>query len=149
MNLEIKRTSFFPTCTIGELYVDGVKECYTLEDTVREVPSKPVEEWKIPKETAIPYGKYRVTVDFSNRFHRSLPLLLGVRGFVGIRIHPGNTSVDTEGCILVGQIWSEKNPTFIGASRAAFAGLFEKIQGAIQSGQEVWVTIDKPKEGVV
>ena len=53
--------------------------------------------------TAIPTGKYDVILTFSPRFKRVLPLLLGVKGYEGVRIHAGNSAEDTEGCLLVGE----------------------------------------------
>jgi hypothetical protein len=75
--------------------------CWTLEDPVREIPGRPVSSWKIPKETAIPFGAYRVSLTMSNRFKVVLPLLCDVPGFTGVRLHGGNTDEDTEGCPLV------------------------------------------------
>lgn len=95
------------SCTIGDLWVsdDGgttwARLCWTLEDVVREITGQSVESWKIHGETAIPRGTYRVIVDHSRRFGRDLPHILDVPGFEGVRIHGGNTAVDTEGCILV------------------------------------------------
>ena len=102
---------------IGEMTVDGIFECFTLEDVERPV--------KIKGETAIPKGSYKVIINESNRFKRLLPLVLNVPGFEGIRIHPGNTNHDTEGCILVGRTRSKD---FIGQSRKAFTCLFTKMQ---------------------
>lgn len=96
MKLLLKRIALEETYTIGKLYVDGVKICDTLEDKVRPVGEK------VWGETAIPYGNYKVIITYSNRFKRKLPLLVNVPQFEGIRIHPGNTAVDTHGCILVG-----------------------------------------------
>ena len=121
MDIEVTRKEFTDKSTIGEMYVDGTFECYTLEDVVRPV--------KIKGITAIPAGSYEVVVSFSERFQRPLPLLLHVPNFDGVRIHPGNTDRDTEGCILVGKT---KERDFIGASKLAFEALFEKIQAALQ-----------------
>jgi hypothetical protein len=104
---------------IGEMTVDGIFECFTLEDVERPV--------KIKGETAIPKGTYKVIINQSNRFKRQLPLLLNVPGFEGVRIHSGNTNHDTEGCILVGQT---RHKEFIGKSRKAFDKLFKKMQRA-------------------
>ena len=121
MNLRVQRTTFTGRSTIGELFVDGAFECFTLEDMVRPV--------KVPGMTAIPEGVYVVTVSFSDRFKRLLPEVHNVPNFTGVRIHPGNTDADTEGCILVGQT---NAPDFVGNSRAAFTKLFARIQEAAQ-----------------
>jgi|TARA_R110000868_G_scaffold37447_9_gene132451 hypothetical protein len=119
MLLTVKRLYKTETSTIGELLVDGIFECFTLEDTERAI--------KIKGETAIPKGTYKVIINQSNRFKRLLPLLIGVPNFEGVRIHSGNTNHDTEGCILVGQ---SRNKNFIGQSRKAFEKLFKKMQKA-------------------
>ena len=121
MHLKVVRTTFTNRSTIGELYVDDAFECFTLEDIVRPV--------KVPGMTAIPEGAYVVSVSFSNRFRRLLPEIHNVPNYTGVRIHPGNTDADTEGCILVGKT---KAKDFIGNSRAAFDKLFARIQGAAQ-----------------
>lgn len=138
MNLTLRRQPSGVDSTIGELSIDGAVECFTLEDVVREVPGKPVAEWKVPKETAIPAGTYNVIINDSARFKRPLPLLVNVPGFSGVRIHPGNTSEDTEGCILVG---SQVNGDAIIESRKAFDALFEKLKDAFESWQTVHITI--------
>ena len=119
MEIKIKRLHRTEHSTIGELSIDGVFECFTLEDKEREV--------KIKGETAIEKGTYQVIINRSNRFKRLLPLLLNVPNFEGIRIHSGNTNHDTEGCILVGLTRSQD---FIGQSRKAFDKLFKKMQKA-------------------
>lgn len=139
MNLTLNRRPSLEHCTISELLVDGQAECFTIEDVVREVPGEAVSKWKVHGETAIPSGTYQVIVNHSERFGRDLPLLLNVPGFVGVRIHPGNTSKDTEGCILPGtQVIGES----VIESRKAFNALFEKIQEAIQSGGLVHITVN-------
>lgn len=91
--------------TIGELFIDNKFFCYTLEDKEREV--------KVYGETAIPKGEYKVVLTMSPRFKRELPLLIGVKGFSGVRIHRGNTDAHTLGCVLVGY---SKAVDFIGNS---------------------------------
>ena len=119
MKIEVKRLHRTENSTIGELLIDGVWECYTLEDKERDV--------KIKSETAIPRGTYKVIINQSNRFKRLLPLLLNVPNFEGVRIHSGNTNHNTEGCILVGRTRSKD---FIGQSRKAFDSLFAKMKKA-------------------
>lgn len=131
MELSLKRDVLTSEFTLGALSVDGSHECYTAEDAVRDGP-------KVRGETAIPAGRYKVIVTHSPRFKRPLPLLLGVQGFEGIRIHPGNDAGDTEGCILPGRT---RTPDGVGESRAAFDGLFRQIEEAIHAGEEVWIDI--------
>lgn len=87
--------------TIGRLTDEnGVKICDTLEPTWRDFKGG---ELKVPRKSAVPEGTYPVVVTKSKKFGKYLPLLVGVPGFEGVRIHSGNTVNDTEGCILVGQ----------------------------------------------
>ena len=141
MLLELNRSPSANDCTHGALSVDGVFECFTLEDVIREIPKLAVTKWKIPCQTAIPSGTYSVIVNFSAHFNKQLPLLVDVPGFDGVRIHSGNYSSDTEGCILVGQ---SKNDIGVYESRAAFALLFAKIQKAIAAGDKVRISITNP-----
>jgi hypothetical protein len=126
--------------TVGEMLMDGVHECWTLEDEVREIPGEPVHKWKVPGRTAIPAGKYRVVLTMSNRFKKVLPELLNVPGFLGVRIHAGNTQADTEGCILVGE---EKGSSTIQRSRDAMLELMAALTGVIESGEQVWLEIKR------
>ena len=139
MKLRLIRRWFTDKSTIGELMLDGVTFCYTLEDKVREVAGEPVATWKIAKATAIPVGTYEVEVTLSARFKRRLPLLLDVPGFVGVRIHPGNTDKDTEGCILVGE---SRGQDSISDSRLAFARLFTHLDDARERKDTVYLTIE-------
>ena len=121
MLLKLTRKIFTDKSTIGELQINEIFECYTLEDADRNLENGGI---KVPGKTAIPRGRYEVIVTYSNRFKRPLPLLLNVPQFEGIRIHKGNTSEDTEGCILVG-FEQRKNSVF--NSRLAFDPLHKKI----------------------
>ena len=106
MQLRLERLWPKPTYTVGRLYVDGQLFCNTLEDKVADLNRNGMfdgTEKKVPGETAIPYGTYRVFYGWSPRFGRNLPRLLNVTAFEGILIHPGNTAEDSAGCILVGK----------------------------------------------
>ncbi len=138
MKLTLTRKPSFLTCTLGRLQVNGYDECFTLEDVVRQVPGVPVSEWKVKGSTAIPVGTYDVELTFSNRFQRILPLLIGVEGFEGIRIHCGNTDADTEGCILVG---SSEGLEMIYGSRPAFSRLYPQMQEAVARGERITIEI--------
>ena len=63
--------------------------------------------------------------------------------FEGIRIHSGNTDVDTEGCLLVGTTWGGGD--FIGNSVVAFNHLFPQLQAAIAAGESVTIEIQDTK----
>lgn len=141
MNLILQRRNSANGNTHGDLSIDGVHECFTCEDVIREVPGEPVEKWKIHGQTAIPQGRYKVIITISTRFQRELPLLCAVPGFGGIRIHPGNTAADTEGCILPGSIVTAAG---VGQSRVAFDALFAKLQAALQGDGEVWIDVQNP-----
>ena len=127
MNLTLERVKLGEDYTVGKLLVDGKFVCYTLEDKVREEEGVPVEQWKVMAKTAIPKGTYPVTITMSNRFKTRLPLLGNVPGFTGVRIHTGNSSRDTEGCILVGSGWDGKSG-WISSSAVAFAQLLPLLE---------------------
>ena len=94
MELELKRHTFKPNYTMGKLLVNGKYFCDVIENTVRDLNMDgdldDSGEGKIYGKTAIPYGRYEVKITMSNRFKKELPLLIGVKGFDGIRIHSGN-----------------------------------------------------------
>lgn len=133
MKLVLKRIHFGETCTVGQLYeITDLGEnpiCYTLEDKYREVEGQDVKTWKVQDKTAIPKGTYNVSITFSNRFQTRLPLLANVPGFTGIRIHSGNSSKNTEGCILVGMTWDGKSD-WIGSSKVAMGVLMPMLEKA-------------------
>jgi Family of unknown function (DUF5675) len=133
MRLILKRIHFGDTFTVGQLYEEtkyGLSAiCYTLEDKVRQVEGQPVSSWKVQNETAIPTGTYPVSITFSNRFQTRLPLLSNVDGFTGIRIHSGNSSKNTEGCLLVGMTWDGKSD-WIGSSKVAMSSLIPIIENS-------------------
>jgi hypothetical protein len=107
--------------------------CYTLEDEVRP------EGVKVYGKTAIPAGRYEIRVTWSDRFQKPMPEVVGVPGFTGIRIHPGNTAANTEGCILVGRE-KDSNNLAIYKSRDAFRVVFDMIAATLQK-ESLWLTI--------
>ena len=132
MKLILTRHARRADYTIGRLEDEnGKKLCDTLEPIWRNYDGG---ELKIPKKSAIPEGTYRVVTTYSLRFRKYLPLLVGVPGFEGVRIHSGNTSRDTEGCILVGHnlqvgkvLWSRIT--------------LEKLMKLIENEKEIYLTI--------
>lgn len=134
MHIQLERVQCDPDVTIGSLTADGEWVCWTCEDPVREG------QIKVPGQTAIPFGKYQILVTPSPRFKRDLPLLLNVPNFEGVRIHPGNTPADTEGCILPGLDRMAKS---VGRSRLAFQALFALIREAKARGEGVEIDIVK------
>lgn len=127
MRLELHRTYVTDHATLGKLYVDGVFECFTLEDVVRDFG--PNGAGKVFGETAIPAGTYKVILNLSRRFGRFMPRLLNVPFFDGILIHKGNTDADTHGCILVGDA-IENDVIEAGTSTPAFNHLYPQLQDA-------------------
>ena len=112
MELFLKREEQ-PTKTFGKLYKVDQYLCETLEDRVRGEGEK-----FVSGETAIPYGRYRLIVSYSNRFKKQMIQVVNVRGghilfhgvpidATGIRFHGGNSEKDTLGCVLCGKIRNE------------------------------------------
>lgn len=116
MQLTLERKWKKDAYTIGKLYVNGEFFSNTLEDKDRGLTSsmtlEEINKKKIYGQTSIPSGTYEVKMTYSNRFNSrawgkkyggKVPELLNVKGFGGVRIHPGNKAADTLGCILVGK----------------------------------------------
>lgn len=120
MLIEVERLKQTENSVLGKLYIDGAFQCYTLEDTDRLSDG----ESKIAGKTAIPVGEYKVIKRFSPKFNIVTPYLLDVPEFSYVLIHWGNTSKDTDGCILVGEKLADNS---IIGSRAAFKALMQKL----------------------
>lgn len=139
MKIKVKRTNCGLKSTLSDVYVDNEWFCFGLEDQDRELESGGE---KVKAHTCIPRGEYELVITFSNRFKRELPLLKDVPQFEGIRIHPGNTHDDTEGCILVGSSWFDTNSgPALNNSRATFDKLFELLEAAYDSGEPITVEV--------
>lgn len=127
MELIVQRTRLKDDYTSGQLYIDGVYFCFTLEDRVREETGVPVAKWKVFGTTAIPTGKYDVTFENSKRFGPQTLTINKVPGFDSIRIHGGNTAADTEGCLIVGYRTTEQGVIVPGTTRTCLADLKKRI----------------------
>ena len=151
MELLLTRIAKRKTYTIGRLcileevideYSTGTAEryfCDTLEPTWRDYKNG---AYKVKGRSAIPEGRYAVVISYSPKFKAWLPILLGGpefnRKWQGIRIHAGNCSEDTEGCILVGK---NKLVGQVVDSRIWLHRLKQKIVEAKGRGEAVWLTI--------
>jgi hypothetical protein len=144
VNIRTLRYGSFTTHTPGILCIEGMFECFTLEDPIRLE--------KIPGETAIPAGRYQIKMRnegtmvkrYKEKFHwhGGMLWLQDVPGFEWVYIHIGNYVRDTEGCILVG----EKPVTdpllpMIGSSTGAYVLLYKEIERALNAGEEVWISV--------
>ena len=140
MMLQLRRGKDTGKATIGELYVDGVFECYTLEDTHHDV--------KIYGQTRIPEGSYEITLrneggmvkKYNDRFdnHHGMLWLRNVPNFEYVYIHVGNDADDTDGCILVG---TGKAREMITGSVDAYTKLYPKVYSALKKGYPVNIEI--------
>ena len=151
MELILERIAKRKTYTIGRLYIreqvmdeycPGTEDryfCDTLEPTWRDYANG---AYKVKGRSAIPEGRYAVVISYSPKFGAWLPILLGGpefnRKWQGIRIHAGNCSEDTEGCILVGK---NREVGKVLDSRIWVHRLKQKIVEAKDKGEAVWLTI--------
>lgn len=143
MKLKLVRDTFTDKSTIGKLYINDKYECFTLEDTNREVFYNKENYWKstftkVEGNTCIPVGEYKVIINLSNRFKKEMPLLLDVPGYKGVRIHSGNVPADTLGCILVG---TTKATDRIQQSAQAYKSLFTKLNLAYKNKESISIEI--------
>lgn len=129
MELTLVRRWLTDQSSIGELSVDGLFECLTLEP---------------PNGSCIPPGRYRVTWGRSPRLSGLAghdvftPRLHDVPDFDGVLIHPGNVPADTKGCILPG---TQRLPDAVLNSRVACAALDAKVQACLDP---VFITVTNP-----
>lgn len=143
MILRLRRTIVIEDVTMGELWIDSVRFAWTLEDPIREQVNEQGwcwrPEFKVPRNTAIPSGRYPVEVTWSHRFQRPMPLIGDVPDFQGIRIHGGNDVDDTEGCPLIARqrdiqsarIWNT-------------AGLLDRLVARIEAAPHCTIEVTNP-----
>lgn len=153
MELLLKRVALRDTYTIGRLYLNGTYFSDTLEDRVRDINKdgdlNDVGEGKVYGKTAIPYGKYEITMKvqspkYSQRASYAwckgyLPRLLNVPHFEGILIHGGNSADDSCGCLLVGE---NKVKGKVINSMATLKRLVSMLKHASDNNEKIWITIE-------
>ena len=152
MKLTVVRTQFGTDATNGILLVDGLFECYTLEDQYQAV--------KVMHETCIPEGtydiKFRTVGGFHSKYserygnaHYGMLHLQDVPNFTYILIHAGNTDEHSSGCLIVGETQQDldiSDDGFIGHSGKAYLKLYNKVAKELLLGKEVsieYTTITK------
>jgi hypothetical protein len=146
MEILLKRIKQTSEETLGKLYINGVFECYTIEDEHHDV--------KIKHDTRIPAGRYEIKLRTFGGFHENYKVkfkdihkgmlwLQDVPGFGDILIHIGNTEKDSSGCILVNAGYMEsENGRIVGTSSVlAYKKMYPKVAKALASGEKVWITI--------
>lgn len=153
MELKVDRKWKKDTYTIGNLYVNGKLFCNTLEDKDRGLkqtdPIAVIKSKKVYGETAIPTGKYIVAMNIISpkysvvSWYKSLcggkmPRLMNVPGFDGILIHPGNSALDSFGCVLVGKNTIKGKLT---DSKNWFKKLYQEMKKASDKGEIITLTI--------
>jgi len=153
MKLRVERRWPKATYTIGRLYIDGLYYCNTLEDADRGLKQTDelsyIRSRKVYGETAIPKGTYAVSMNttspkysavawYWNLCKGKMPRIIEVPGFDGILIHPGNTALDTLGCILVGRNTKVGKLT---DSKAAFKEVYKRMKDAYDRGEEITIEI--------
>jgi len=152
VKLTVVRTQFGTDATNGLLFIDGVFECYTLEDQYQAV--------KVMHETCIPEGTYDIEfrktggfhAKYSERYknaHYGMLHIQDVPNFTYILIHTGNTDEHTSGCLIVGETQQDleiSKDGFIGSSTVAYKKMYAKVAGQLLQGKKVtieYTTINK------
>lgn len=157
MELTLKRKYLKDTYTIGHLYVNGEMFCDSLEDKVRDLNKdgdlNDEGEGKVYGKTAIPYSRYKVTLNVvSPKFSKyefykevcdgKLPRLLDVPHFEGILIHvaDGYKGADLlSGCIGVGHNLIKGG---LLNGKQVFCDLYRELESASERGEDIWITIE-------
>ena len=144
MELRLERKYRSSKYCIDKLYINGKYFSDALEDPDRGLTDsmslEEIKKVKIKGNTCIPYGTYNVTITYSPRFKKNLPLINNVKGFGGIRIHSGNTPQDTEGCLLLG---FNRVKGQVVDSRVTVSKFITQMQQALNKGEKVTITITK------
>jgi hypothetical protein len=152
MLLEVLRFADDGETTLGILLVDGVFECFTVEDQEQKGA-------KVMHETRVPNGTYDVklrneggySAKYAKKYadmHKGMLCISNKpnwklenngKSFQYILIHTGNNDDHTSGCLLVNDAVS--GATFTGSSsRDAYIDLYPKVAKVLEDGGTVKIT---------
>ena len=144
MEIKLHRKYRGTNYCIGKLYINNEYFSDVLEDPDRGLQNtmsiQEIQQLKVKGDTCIPYGTYDITITYSPKFKKRLPLINNVKGFEGIRIHSGNTSKDTEGCLLLG---FNKIKGKVINSKETVDKFITIVQQALNDGEKVTIQIYK------
>lgn len=153
MEIVVKRVARKSLYTISHFTIDGQYIGDIIEDKDRGLKQSmklsEILELKVKDKTAIPAGRYQVTLKvrspkfgskayYNNYCKGYLPRLLNVPGFDGILMHRGVDQNSSSGCLILG-----KN-TVIGKvtdSKEIFEKAYKLMKKASDKGEEIWITI--------
>lgn len=123
-------------CTLGELYMNGSFFAYTLEEPYKNNQRN---------ISCIPEGEYHLIEYLSAKFgkntHGIVPLVVDTAPREYILMHPGNTVLDTRGCILIGSKIGEL--TIEGAKYDAVLNSVEAFKDLVYYLVEEWKCRDE------
>lgn len=150
MNILVTRLAQIGKATTSAIFIDGLFECFGLEDIYREI--------KVPGETRIPAGIYDLRLKLDGKkndeykikfpeFHKGMLEIRGVNNYSGVLIHIGNSPKETEGCLLVGQSSIPQLEQILD-SKAAYISFYKKVIKAFNRNEHVYITILDEKEFV-
>ena len=138
MNIKLVRKFQREGFIDGKLYINNGFECYTVEYIDILLENSVV---KVQNQTTIPKGIYPITISMSTRFKKFLIEVLNVPQFEGVRIHSGNSSEDTDGCIIVGSINARDDDDWVGGSHLAYERLHTKVKKALSDGEKITLEV--------
>ena len=135
MKLELIRT-YYPDGVNGELMIDGVKVCNTIELPWKENQSR---------VSCIPEGKYELTKRYSQRFKWHL-LMNNVVNRSYILIHAFNDAVkESKGSIATVFVLTGNGKGI--RYRAALQLLLSIVYPELEKGKQIFITIKKAANG--
>lgn len=142
---------------VGRIFIDGVLQGNTLEDTDRglsdAMDERTIHNRKIYGKTAIPRGRYTIDMDtVSPKFSKKkfymdvcqgkLPRIKNVKGFEGILLHvaDGPKGADLlEGCIGVG--WNRVKGQLC-EGKDVFTKIYRLMKEAHDRGETIYITVE-------